>query len=57
MWGWSYKNPLWLHFVTNPVLNGVFNLSLFGKTIDEWLANAPLLTNYAFRHLVVCRKK
>lgn len=52
---WADK-PRWLRPLLLPVWRKIMKLRLAGKMLDEHISSLPLLRNYAFRHLLICRK-
>ncbi|WP_040616096.1 class I SAM-dependent methyltransferase [Roseibium sp. TrichSKD4] len=48
--------PNWLWPLLHPAWKKVMAARYKGKMIDEWISSLPMLRNFAFRHLIVCRK-
>lgn len=53
---WSNR-PLWLIPLNNKYLTRFLTINICGKMIDEWISSLPIVNRFAFRHLVVLRKK
>lgn len=52
---WAGK-PRWLWPLLHPRWNNIMKRKIKGKMLDEWISSLPLLRNFTFRHLVVCKK-
>ncbi len=55
--------PMWgnldglLSLLRKPALDHLMGKQVKGRMIDEWVSSLPVVRNFAFRHLVVCRKR
>lgn len=54
LWG---DRPQWLKPLLKPGWKIRLQKELNGKMRDEWLSELPLLRNFAFRQVVICKKK
>lgn len=52
---WADK-PGWLWPLLHPGWKRVMAARIRGRMLDEWLCNMPVLSRFAFRHLLVCEK-
>ena len=52
---WAAK-PRWMWPLLHPIWAKIMKIRLGEKMIDEWLSSLPFLRNFAFRHILVCRK-
>lgn len=53
MWG---NKPRWLKLLLNKRWKIILEKEFNGKMIDEKISGLPILRNYAFRHIVICKK-
>jgi ubiquinone/menaquinone biosynthesis C-methylase UbiE len=53
-WG---NRPRWLFFLLHPIWKHYMEKMIYGKMVDEWLSNFPILKSFAFRHVLLCRKE
>jgi ubiquinone/menaquinone biosynthesis C-methylase UbiE len=49
--------PAWLWPLLHPVWKDILKRRVFGRMLDEWISSLPVLRAFAFRHLIVCRKR
>lgn len=52
---WAGK-PDWLWPLLHPAWRRLLQRRIGGRMLDEWLSSLPGLRQFAFRHLLVCRK-
>ncbi|MDD2891295.1 MAG: class I SAM-dependent methyltransferase [bacterium] len=52
-WG---DNPKWLKPLLKPCWKIILQEEISGKMRDEWISELPLLRNFAFRQVVICKK-
>jgi ubiquinone/menaquinone biosynthesis C-methylase UbiE len=53
LWG---GRPAWLRPLLHPYWKRLMALDVRGRMLDQWLSEAPVLRNFAFRHIIVCRR-
>jgi ubiquinone/menaquinone biosynthesis C-methylase UbiE len=53
LWG---GRPAWLRPLLHPYWKRLMALEVRGRMLDQWLSDAPVLGNFAFRHIIVCRR-
>jgi SAM-dependent methyltransferase len=49
--------PAWLAPLLHPRWKGLLKRRIAGVMLDEWLCRMPVLRGFAFRHVIVCRKR
>jgi len=55
LWG---DRPGWLRYLLHPFWKKLLQRrTVKGKMLDELISSAPLFKRFAFRHIIVCRKK
>jgi ubiquinone/menaquinone biosynthesis C-methylase UbiE len=52
---WAGK-PDWLWLLLHPAWRRLLQRRIGGRMLDEWLSSLPGIRQFAFRHLLVCRK-
>jgi len=49
--------PRWLWPLLHPRWKRVLKSRIAGRMLDEWLSAMPILRSFAFRHVIVCRRR
>ena len=50
------RRPWWLKPLLCGTCKKIMQYEVNGKMLDQWISNMPILKNFAFRHIFVCRK-
>ncbi|VAW48332.1 hypothetical protein MNBD_GAMMA03-2079 [hydrothermal vent metagenome] len=52
-WG---AHPQWIRLLLHPFWKKIMEKKIGEKMVDEWISNIPLIRNFSFRQMIICRK-